>query len=501
MVLYHANGRVVKAHEDYLEKEEAKLIKRHLYRDQIAEAKKKDPNAREQVGIRARIVVDVQNYSELYNFTPSYFDVEDLEMNVATESDPIPEEGLDRSTLMRLSSFADDFFTYSPDAVELHLPVCYPDIHVSTRSDPERGGMQKKDDEQLAYIRLQEIEQHIVPWLQAMEGVVEESLRKTPQIEVPDDLLEKIHLYNAMLQLGIAKRFQQPLIDALVLQMYKTNLKDCHLDTLEMTVGRFYSRGIAVLDPVLNHFIGTYSLRSEADRHDVEPVNKAVRHDPPSEDERSEDKRYLPERTKRGWLHYTAVRPDRRRRFPNDTVSVPARLEVLANSFRHWSGMRRNENTAPAHMGLPLNIGRVLKYYRRRPTDRIHTKPKLGTKKANKGKSGPKTKPESAKGKEGNAADSALTEEIGLADDTVSTDKDDTTPTDKDDIADGNRSAADEEDDYDPWGNEDIWGKHYAEYDTHRLMRRQYFRRNAPGAPAPSTQPQPPPGPGPTGPA
>ncbi|EAT80736.1 hypothetical protein SNOG_11692 [Parastagonospora nodorum SN15] len=96
MVLYHANGRVVKAHEDYLEKEEAKLIKRHLYRDQIAEAKKKDPNAREQEGMRVRIVVDEQNYQELYNFTTENFHVEDLGMNVATASDPIPEEGLDR---------------------------------------------------------------------------------------------------------------------------------------------------------------------------------------------------------------------------------------------------------------------------------------------------------------------------------------------------------------------------------------------------------------------
>lgn len=491
----------MKAHEDYLEKEAAKLIKRDLYRDQIAEAKKKDPNARGQEGIRVRIVVDVQNYRELYNYAWWDYIVEDLEMNVATESVPIPEEGLDRRTLMRLSSFADDFFTYSPDAVELHLPVCYPNIHVSLMNDPN-GGMKHQKDDQLAYIRLQEIEQYIVPWLQAMEGVVEESLRKTPKIEVPEDLLEKIHLYNAMLQLGIAKRFQQPLVDALVLQMYKTNLKDCHLDTLEMTVGRFYSRGIAVLDPVLNHFIGTYSLRSEADRHDVEPANKVVRHDPPLDDPRPRARRYLPIRTKRGWLHYTSVTPDLRRRFPNDTVSVPARLEVLANNLRHWSGMRRNQSTAPAHMGLPLNIGRVLKYYRRLPTDSIHTKPEPTTKKAPKSKPDPKTKPESTKEKEGDPADtSAPTEEIGLADDTDLTDKDHNAPTDKNDIADGNRSATDEEDEYDPWGNKDVWGMNYAEYDTHRLMRRQYFRRHAPGAPIPPTQPQPPPGSGPAGPA
>ncbi|KAF1935645.1 hypothetical protein EJ02DRAFT_428249 [Clathrospora elynae] len=93
-------------------------------------------------------------------------------------------------------------------------------------------------------------------------------------MEIPADLLEKIHLYNAMLQLGLPKFVQLPLIDTLVLQMYKTNLSACHLDTLEITIGRFYSRGVAILDPVLNHLIGTYYFHSLADCTHPEPTRK-----------------------------------------------------------------------------------------------------------------------------------------------------------------------------------------------------------------------------------
>lgn len=42
MVLYHANGRVVKAHEDYLEQEAQKHATSNGYDDQAGIAKKKD---------------------------------------------------------------------------------------------------------------------------------------------------------------------------------------------------------------------------------------------------------------------------------------------------------------------------------------------------------------------------------------------------------------------------------------------------------------------------
>jgi hypothetical protein len=61
MVLYHADGRVVKAHEDYLEREAARhaTAPKIQYEDQIEVCKKHTPEAREQER-RARIIIDRQ---------------------------------------------------------------------------------------------------------------------------------------------------------------------------------------------------------------------------------------------------------------------------------------------------------------------------------------------------------------------------------------------------------------------------------------------------------
>ncbi|KAF2824867.1 hypothetical protein CC86DRAFT_252978, partial [Ophiobolus disseminans] len=269
MVLYHPNGRVVKQHEDYLEQEAAKNANDNArrYYDQINIAKKKSPNAHEEKNKRVHIVIDEQSYFELFCREDCLLIGEDLRgFNVKNE-EKIPTEkgGLDRRTLMKCSSFANDYFTYEPDGKELHLPVTYPKVHSS--------GVYW--DDQLSHVRGNEVTNFIVPWLKRMEVVVQDGGQdppvmvardKLPRIGIPASLLEKIHLYNVMLHLGIASYFQRPLIDALVLQMYQTDLRQCHLDTLEMTVGRFYARGVAVLDPVLSHFIGTYPLRSLTDR-------------------------------------------------------------------------------------------------------------------------------------------------------------------------------------------------------------------------------------------
>jgi hypothetical protein len=141
---------------------------------------------------------------------------------------------------------------------------------------------------------------------------------------------------------------------------------------LEMTVCRFYSRGVAILDPVINHFIGTWPLRSSADRQNAEPPQKlrVLLKEPQHEQEA--EKTYLPHGADRKWLDFKEL-PAHRKDFPEDTVSLPPRLEVLGHCIRHWSGIRRNGSTAAAHTGFPLNVGRVTKYYRRQRTNPIRT--------------------------------------------------------------------------------------------------------------------------------
>jgi hypothetical protein len=125
MVLYDDNGRVIKAHDDYLERmarEEA--IKG--YTDQIDIAKSKDPGAHEKTGIRVHIVVNTQYFEELYYEDTSSLCGRFLDLNNGKESAPLPEGGLDRRTFMKCCSLADEFFTFNPDKAILHLPVEYP---------------------------------------------------------------------------------------------------------------------------------------------------------------------------------------------------------------------------------------------------------------------------------------------------------------------------------------------------------------------------------------
>lgn len=296
---------------------------------------------------------------------------------------------------MRCSSLADEYFTFHPDQNHLRLPVTYPRVHDREYCGPDKWKdfeEEHKDhiiepgktyrhqvDAQMAYIRKDEIIRYILPWLRKMETIVEKKEEKNelvtrdmlPQIRIPHKLRSKIHLYNSMLQLGIASYFQQPLIDALVRQMYKRDLQRCHLDILEMTICRLYSRGIPVLDPVLNHFIGTYSQRSLIDRNNAEPPKalKVKDSNLPREVIHIDDL-YLPH-TERKWLEYSNVKPGTREWYPDDTVIVPPELEVLGHSLRHWSGIRRTGSTAAAYTGYPLNVGRVFKYYRRQAMDPI----------------------------------------------------------------------------------------------------------------------------------
>jgi hypothetical protein len=315
MVLYHANGRVVIAHENYLEQQARKDATEKRYIDQIDVYRQREaaPSPR---GVE--IIIDRQEYRTLYceksNGWGSDFEWLDAFEQLEAETITLPDT-VNRRTLMLCSSLAHEYFTYNPGAHDLHLPVCYPRIHVAGQGNKLREVFEsdwgdlvlvhdkrllRVSDEQMAYLRSHEMKMYIVPWLAKVQEQIERAEKRNVKMkggaepeagkpvgkiaeekkpsnylvkgdgpiamEFPADLLEKIHLYNAMLQLGLPKFVQLPLIDALVLEMYQTNLTACHLAHLEMTVGRFYSRGVAVLDPVLNHLVGTYSFRTLEDR-------------------------------------------------------------------------------------------------------------------------------------------------------------------------------------------------------------------------------------------
>jgi hypothetical protein len=240
------------------------------------------------------IVVDRQYFQELYygEHTTLEGECEPFQnFNKVKASNRVPSEGLERKALMTCSSLAGELFTFQPDERVLHLPISYPRQHVcgwggevykkftsvygekvEARALDEEKRHKLQVDNQMAHLREFEVTKYIVPWLKEVEEHVKnyssgnESNDPLPEIDIPEDLLGMIHLYDVMLQLGIASYFHRPLIDALVLRMYQTNLQKCHPDTLEMTVCRFYSRGVPALDPVLDHFIRTYALRSAADR-------------------------------------------------------------------------------------------------------------------------------------------------------------------------------------------------------------------------------------------
>ncbi|CAN9380829.1 unnamed protein product [Alternaria alternata] len=435
MVLYHANGRVVQAHEDYLEQQAHSIARKCDYVDQIDVYKQR--NAVKSAD-EVQIIIDGQKYMTLYCERAG--DSEILEKFRQTNEYKIPTT-VDRRTLVACSTFAQEYFTHNLGSNDLILPVCYPKWreHGSHSQNSESENCDKeaivdnKVDRQMAFIRPKEIEEYIVPWVKRMQEKFDKAKashsepsrgsttpfkrtrladslvsRSDPPVvmDIPEPLVDKIHLYNAMLQLGLPKFVQLPLIDVLVLQMYRTKLEACELDTLEHTIGRFYSRGVAVLDPVLNHFIGTYSFRSLGDRAKPEPSGHSARLvdntdaagkelakgtteeasteseaiDTTNEEQanstttKAHNNEPNPEpekwKKKRRYLQYCDF-DAKRKDYIHDTYILPPELPVLGHTIKHWSGVRQNQSTAAAHTGFPLNIGKYKKFIRRNSTDAI----------------------------------------------------------------------------------------------------------------------------------
>lgn len=217
-----------------------------------------------------------------------------------------------------------------------------------------------RDDQYMAYIDEDPIVDFIIPWLKRVEDwddlnytnwskndKYKPDKSEIPKPEIPKGLREKIKFYGAMLQLGVPRFIQEDLITGLVKQMYQKKLHECELDLLEITVGRFHSGAVPILDPVMNHLIGTYASRTTADR---DSVSRPGWH--------YDDVRMLE------WSTKNAERKD----YMEDTTIVPPSLPVLGHSIKNWSGVCfQGGSNRVSHVGYPLNVGVSMKYWRRAP--------------------------------------------------------------------------------------------------------------------------------------
>ena len=193
MVLYHANGCVVIAHENYLEQQARKATLDNSYVEQTDVClHRRDTAASTQP---VRIIVDSQRFKILYceqkDGSGKGIDWEYIG-NFLQDDEFETSRDIDRDTLRRCSTLADEYFTYNPDENHLHLPVRYARQHVSNqgnmsptvfqnhwpRSDVPGTRHVRQTDFQMAFIRPDEVRDVITPWLKKVQGAIE-STKKT----------------------------------------------------------------------------------------------------------------------------------------------------------------------------------------------------------------------------------------------------------------------------------------------------------------------------------
>ncbi|KAF1999781.1 hypothetical protein P154DRAFT_389231, partial [Amniculicola lignicola CBS 123094] len=182
---------------------------------------------------------------------------------------------IDKRVLIDCSTHARDYFELFPESNEVEVPV------KDHREHDRIGHQYNKDyiyDHPAAPIHREPIENQIIPWMNEVaklpkyqDGVSKAGpsngeASPVPSLTIPDGLDDKIKLYNAAIQLGLPKFIIRPLTQALVLQMHQTRLENINLELIETTLGRLNGRAVDILDPVINHFVGTYALRCPEDR-------------------------------------------------------------------------------------------------------------------------------------------------------------------------------------------------------------------------------------------
>jgi hypothetical protein len=289
-------------------------------------------------GVRIRVVR--HGFYTAYSIDPRVIEPYHLDRSVL-----IPAKGeqpLDRETLDWCSNHARQVFEGDSKCTEVHLPVQYPRKHTHNW----HCYFKREDvDQHCSYVKPDAVQNYIVPWLRKMEKIkprlnkdnrvsnikVKDGSKDLPSIEIPASMEDRIHLYNCMLHLGILKHFQEPLIAKLCDDIYCNKLKDCHLELLDITIGRFHCQTVAVLDPVLSCFTGSFNLRPKKERLVIQPSPRAP--------------------LKYGL--YKEPRVEGAAPGPHYTKIIAPGLPVLGHCLRHWSGVR--EDGKRRDTGYPLD--------------------------------------------------------------------------------------------------------------------------------------------------
>jgi hypothetical protein len=182
MVLYHANGRVVIAHENYLEQEARKKALADGYVEQIdvclqtRTAPFADP---------VRIIVDSQRFKTLYcwwkNGEGSEWENID---GFRQDGDHEIMTNIDRDTLRKCSTYADEYFRNNPEQNRLHLPVRYPWQHQWNQGNMPSENFQNDWPGRVAVTDKRHI-YNIIPWLEKVRASETEQEKKNEKGKAP----------------------------------------------------------------------------------------------------------------------------------------------------------------------------------------------------------------------------------------------------------------------------------------------------------------------------
>jgi hypothetical protein len=311
-----------------------------------------------------RIVVLEHSFRTIYSKAEIPDDGEELPARFSRQHrriiPPLNQDGLDKQMFMMFSHEARDHFTYNPDSCRLPLPVKYPRKHVEGKKIYE-----ERDDKWTAFVKPEPIQNSIVPWLHALSALRPGRHHRNtfPRIGRPEELRDKINLYNSMLQLGIPKFFQRKLIEELCMDIYSARLSEDVEDfyLLEMTIGRFNAQTVPVLDPVLCCLTGSFGLRDSDERREIRPYPYRKNQND------SENRPYS-----YGLKPFKRESRTATEKPEDDELILPPKRPVIGHCLKHWSGVRENGDRRAAHVGYPLHIGPSI-YYHVRGTKRQKT--------------------------------------------------------------------------------------------------------------------------------
>jgi hypothetical protein len=267
--------------------------------------------------------------------------IKDYEVVEAVVIPSEEEDALDKTTLDWCSTQAREAFVLDKTRTEINLPCLWP-----PRLDINDGKYKliRADVNHFSFVHPDTIKTYVVPFLRDLERFKSQSnmdeearivrlkegnaINKLPQFQIPETVEDRIHLYNCMLHLGILPHFKEPLIKKLCEDVKQNKLKDCHLELLEMTVGRLNAYAVPILDPVLCAFTGSFGLRDEHERLKIQQLT---------------DENGNPISGKLRYARQKDHDGTEREVQPWEERVIPPQLPVLGHCLKHWSYVRDGE--------------------------------------------------------------------------------------------------------------------------------------------------------------